>query len=69
MLTWQGAGGRGGRGAPATARMTLGEYKAVSGIRLPHFITRGVNDQTIEEWNVSNYRVNPSFRDDVFTKR
>ena len=49
--------------------MTLGDYKTVGGIRLPHLITRGVNDQTLEEWTVSNYRINPSFKADTFTKK
>ena len=53
----------------ATLRMTLGEYKTVGGIRLPHLMTRGVNDQTIEEWTVSNYRINPSFKADTFTRK
>ena len=53
----------------ATLRMTLGEYKTVGGIRLPHLMTRGVNDQTIEEWTVSNYRINPSLKADTFTKK
>jgi hypothetical protein len=74
-------GGRGGRagdgmaaapgrqgGPPATLRLTLGEYKAVNGIRLPHLMTRGVNDITIEEWMIDSYRINPGFRGNVFTK-
>lgn len=84
MLTWQGVapriviGRRGGDqagGLPpagpqqATLRMTLGEYRTVDGIRLPHLITRGVNDETIEEWAVDRYRLNPSFRADTFVKR
>jgi len=81
MLTWQGAApqlivagrGRGGRGggAPreqATLQMTLGNYKTVNGVKLPHLITRGVNDMTIEEWTIDSYRLNPSFKADVFTK-
>jgi hypothetical protein len=48
--------------------MTLGEYKTVNGLRLPHLITRGVNDMTIEEWTIDSYRINPSFKADVFTK-
>jgi hypothetical protein len=74
-------GGRGGRGAeaglpspprqaaqPATLQVTLSDYKTVGGIKLPHLITRGVNDMTIEEWTIDSYRINPSFRSDVFTK-
>lgn len=55
-------------GQPATFQMTLGEYKPVNGIKLPHLITRGVNDMTIEEWTIDSYRINPTFRADVFTK-
>ena len=52
----------------ATLQMTLGDYKTVNGIKLPHLITRGVNDMTIEEWTIESYRINPSFKADVFTK-
>ena len=62
------AGGRGRGGAPATLQVTLGEYKAVNGIKLPHLITRGANDMTIEEWTIDSYRLNPSFRAEVFVK-
>jgi hypothetical protein len=65
-----GPGGRPDGGGPseATLRMTLGDYKMVNGVRLPHFMTRGLNGRTIEEWTVDSYRLNPSFRADVFTK-
>ena len=56
------------RAEQATLRMTLGEYKAVNGVKLPHLITRGINDMTIEEWAIDSYRINPSFRADVFTR-
>ena len=71
MITWQGAapaGGRGPGGPPATLRLTLAEYKAVNGVQLPHLMTRGANDMTIEEWTIDSYRVNSAFRADVFTK-
>jgi hypothetical protein len=53
----------------ATLRMTLGDYKTVSGIKLPHRITRGVDDMTNEEWTIKSYKINPSFKNDVFTKK
>jgi len=71
MLTWQGpaaAGRRGGGAAPPTLQMTLSDYKAVNGVRFPHLITRGTSDQTVEEWTIESYRVNPSFRSNVFTQ-
>jgi hypothetical protein len=52
----------------ATLRMTLGDYKTIDGVKLPHFITRGVDSTTIEEWTVDSYRINASFKPDVFTK-
>ena len=64
-------GARRGGGGPreqATLQMTLGNYKTVNGVKLPHLVTRGVNDMTIEEWTIDSYRINPSFKADVFTK-
>jgi hypothetical protein len=52
----------------ATLRMTLGDYKAVNGIKLPHAMTRGLNGQTIEEWSVS-YRLNQTFRSNTFEEK
>lgn len=77
MITWSGpvpqaggrrGGGRGRGGEPITLQMTLAEYKTVNGIKLPHLITRGTSDQTVEEWTVSSYRINPSFKSNVFNK-
>jgi len=69
----RGVAGSPGDGPPpqreqATLQMTLGNYKTVNGVKLPHLITRGVNDMTIEEWTIDSYRVNPSFKADVFTQ-
>jgi ribosomal protein L15 len=70
----RGDGGRGGRGdagrggQQVSLQMTLAEYKTVNGLRLPHRITRGTNDMTTEEWTIDSYRINQTFRADVFTK-
>jgi hypothetical protein len=68
-----GAGGQRGRaqGAPPeriTFEMTFSDHRTVNGIRLPFLVTRGMNDQTIEQWTVRSYRVNPAFRPDTFTR-
>jgi hypothetical protein len=82
QLVFAARGGRGQRGGAngppaagppperqqATLQITLAEYKTVNGVKLPHLMTRGVNDMTIEEWTIDGYRVNPSFKSDVFTK-
>lgn len=64
----RGRGGRGAAGPPATLEMHLAEYKTVNGIKLPHLITRGVSGETNEEWVVRNYRINPGFKANTFTK-
>ena len=78
-----GGGGRGRRGGPEgrgadgrgpapaqsiTIETHLSEYKTVNGIKLPHVITRGVNGQTNEEWEIKNYRVNPNLKSNTFRK-
>ena len=70
VVTWDNAAPVSShRGAQqATLQMTLADYKAVNGVMLPHLITRGVNDMTIEEWTIDSYRLNSSFKSDVFTK-
>jgi hypothetical protein len=84
MQQWQGTpvavggpgGRRGGRGqqrepAPSTPirfEMTFADHRAVGGIKLPYTITRGINGQTVERWMIKNYRVNPSFTADTFTR-
>ena len=66
--TAQGRRGRGAGGAPATLEMHLSDYKVVSGVKLPHLITRGTNGQTAEEWAIKSYRINPNFKGNTFTK-
>ena len=64
-----GADGRAGGPPPQiTVETHLSEYKAVNGIKLPHLITRGVNGQTNEEWELKNYRINPNLKQNTFTK-
>ena len=59
-----------GRRAASRSRSkcTSSEYKAVNGIKLPHLITRGVNGQTNEEWEIKSYKINPNFKANTFTK-
>jgi hypothetical protein len=53
---------------PTTLRMFLSEYKAVNGVKLPHLLVRGAGDQVTEEWVIRNYRINPNFKADTFSK-
>ena len=59
-----------GNAAPQQANMQMhvSNYKTVSGIKVPHLIQSGANNETTEEFVVKNVRINPSFRADLFTK-
>jgi len=59
-------GGQGGQ--PVTIETHLSDYKAVNGIKLPHLITRGINGQTNEEWEIKSFKINPSLKGNTFTK-
>jgi outer membrane lipoprotein-sorting protein len=59
-------GGQGGQ--PVTIETHLSEYKAEGGIKMPHLITRGVNGQTNEEWEIKSFKINPSLKGNTFTK-
>jgi hypothetical protein len=53
---------------PTTLQMFLSEYKTVNGIKLPHLLVRGAREQVTEEWIIRNYRINPNFNADTFSK-
>ena len=53
---------------PTTLRMFLSEYKTVNGVKLPHLMVRGSGDQVTEEWVIRNYRINPTFKAETFSR-
>ena len=57
-----------GPSTPIRFEMTFSDHRAVGGIKLPYTITKGINGQTVERWTIKNYRVNPSFTADTFTR-
>lgn len=50
-------------------QMFLDDYRPVSGILLPHHITRAVAGETNEEWTFTSMAVNPTFKADTFEAR
>jgi hypothetical protein len=64
----QGGTAQSGAGQAPTFELHLADYKAVSGIRLPHLLTRGVNGQTQEEIVVKSVKINPNFKSNTFTQ-
>jgi hypothetical protein len=53
----------------AMLRMTMADYKDVDGIKLPHTITRGINGETNEEWSISSYKLNQTFKTNTFEQK
>ena len=42
------------------------DYKKVDGLSMPHRIARGTGNKTVEEWDITSYKVNPAFKTDRF---
>jgi hypothetical protein len=47
-------------------RLFFSDYRNVDGVSLPHKIARGTGSKTTEEWDVTSYKVNPTFKADRF---
>jgi hypothetical protein len=55
-----------GRSAPI--EMYLSGYKPVNGVQLPHVISRGSSGTVQEELEVKGYKVNPTFKSNMFAQ-
>ena len=47
-------------------RLFFSDYRKVDGVSLPFRIARGLGSKTTEEWDVTSYKVNPTFKADRF---
>ena len=47
-------------------RLFFSDYRKVDGVSLPHHIARGLGAKTTEEWEITSYKLNPSFKADRF---
>jgi hypothetical protein len=47
-------------------RLFFSDYRKIDGVSLPHKIARGTGGTTTEEWDVTSYKVNPTFKADRF---
>jgi hypothetical protein len=50
----------------AEYKLFFSDYKKVDGLSMPHRIARGTGDKTVEEWDITSYKVNPAFKGDRF---
>lgn len=44
------------------------DYRTVDGVLLPHKISRSVNGEVSEEWEITKFKINPPFKADKFKK-
>ncbi len=49
--------------------MFLDDYREVGALMLPHHITRSIAGEVSEEWTLTSYTVNPSFKPGTFDPR
>ncbi|HEV8483265.1 MAG TPA: hypothetical protein VGV87_06900 [Blastocatellia bacterium] len=49
-------------------QMYLSDYRNVGGILLPHHITRAINGEVNEEWDVTKFKINPPLKPENFKK-
>lgn len=47
-------------------RLFFSDYRKVDGLSMPHHIARATGGKTTEEWDVTSYKVNPTFKADRF---
>ena len=47
-------------------RLFFSDYRKVDGVMLPFRVARGLGAKTIEEWDVTSYKINPAFKADRF---
>ena len=48
------------------SRLFFSDYRKVDGVMLPYRVARGLGAKTVEEWDVTSYKVNPAFKADRF---
>jgi hypothetical protein len=50
-------------------QVRFSEHREVDGISLPHRMTRAIEGEVNEEWEISKFKINPSLKPEKFEKR
>jgi hypothetical protein len=50
-------------------QIRFSEHREVDGISLPHRLTRAIDGEVNEEWEISKFQINPSLKAEKFEKR
>lgn len=50
-------------------QVTFNEYRDVSGVSLPHRLTKSIDNEVNEEWEISKFKLNPQLKPEKFEKK
>ena len=50
-------------------QIRFSDYKEEGGIAFPHRITKGINDEINEEWELTKFKLNPGLKPEKFVKK
>ncbi len=50
-------------------QISYSDYREVNGVSLPHRLTRAINGEVNEEWEISKFKVNPVLKAEKFEKK
>jgi hypothetical protein len=53
---------------PVEIQLYLSDYRNVGGVLLPHHLTRAINGEVNEEWDVTKFKINPPLKAENFKK-
>lgn len=53
----------------ADAQLFVSDYRKVDGIMVPHTLRRAIDGKTVEEWQVTSVKINPTFKADKFERK
>jgi hypothetical protein len=50
-------------------QVRFSDYSEEGGIAFPHRVTKGVNDEVTEEWELTKFKLNPALKPEKFVKK
>lgn len=50
-------------------QITFSDYREIEGITLPHHISRAIDGQATEEWEMKKFKLNPAIKPEKFDKK
>ncbi|HMV50716.1 MAG TPA: hypothetical protein PLD20_08085 [Blastocatellia bacterium] len=50
-------------------QVTFNDYRDVNGVSLPHRLTKSIDNEVNEEWEISKFKLNPQLKPEKFEKK